>query len=113
MDCRYRMAVVAKLAVIVILDDPAFRLSRPSQKGDAALQAQCHPGRILMGRRHIGKTCPGCPLDPTRHTQSVRINRYWNDSGAGRHKCVARSEVTRLFQPDLITRVREKASAQF
>ena len=47
-----RVAVVAELGVVVVLDDEAVGVARPRDQRVAPLGGEHHAGRGLVGRRH-------------------------------------------------------------
>lgn len=70
------MAAVAKLAVVVVLDDPCAPLTGPVEQFDATLQCQCHASRALVRWRHYGQARLWIMLTPKFDVEAMII--HWH-----------------------------------
>ena len=83
---RYRQAVVMKLAVVIVLDDPGLLPVRQRQQRQAACQAERCAGWVLVRGRQINQTRVG---QGGVSTQAVAVHRDRRQGGSGADKSVS------------------------
>ena len=106
---RYRQAVVMKLAVVIVLDDPGLLPVRQRQQRQAACQAERCAGWVLVRGRQINQTRVG---QGGVSTQAVAVHRDRRQGGSGADKSVSCPGVTRLFHPDAVAAVQQQRGDQ-
>jgi hypothetical protein len=97
-------AAVSVLTVVIVLDDPAIVSVSPGQQFQAARQAHGHPGRVLVGRRHIGHpTILQLPKPAAIHP--LPIHRYAAQLATRQCKGVTGRPIARVFHSYAVARL--------
>ena len=71
----------------------------PVEEHDAALQAQGHPRRVLVGRRQVGQSSAAGPANTGLHLHPFVVDGDRRDGGAGQLESGARARVAGIFDP--------------
>src|SRR5205823_148749 len=103
-----RLARIAELAVVVVLDDPGVVARCPVEEGYAPLETERGAGRILMRRRDVGESRARRAADADVDAHSLAIDRHGRDRRAGEIERSARAEVARVFDPDGVAAIEQQ-----
>ena len=107
---RQRLADIAVLAVVVVLDHDGIRIRRPVEQFEAAGERHGHAGRVLPCRGHEGGARILRTFDAARHDEAFRINRHRSGRDAPQREDAPRRRVARFLEPDLVAWLQDRAS---
>ncbi len=96
---RQRPPVIAKLAVVVILEDPGPALLRPVEQRHAPRQAERDAERALMGRRHHRQPRLRRRQNTGGHVHALFIHRHGDRPDAGGQQQRTRDRIAGIFDP--------------
>ena len=105
-QCVDRPLAIAKLAVIVVLDDPGSVLPCPSQQRLAPADGQHATQRKLVRRRHIGEAYPVVPRQ-TCGIEAVRVHRHGEQRGPRGLETAPRHEVAGILEREGVPRIQQ------
>ncbi|CAJ1870794.1 hypothetical protein COCAGNCG_03231 [Aeromonas dhakensis] len=105
-------AVVAKLAVIVIFDDPGVAPLRPLQQRQSTRQAEGHPHRALVSGGDHRKPGLVGGLLTLADIHAVHVDRHRVQPQARLLQKLARMKIAWLFKPAQIPRSQQGAAHQ-
>ena len=107
MQALQRPRRVAKLAVIVVFDDPRAGLGCPLQERETAHQAHRHAERKLIGGRDVRQARVRCLPRCRGDVEALTVHADGNDPGARLRERAARARIPGFFEPDAIARVEQ------
>src|SRR5207245_3337768 len=101
---RERRAAIAKLAVVVVLEDRRLVAVGELEKLAAAPLRECDAGRALGRRRHVDELCRTDGEEPRQLLcpKPLVIDADADQIGGGCPEGERRTEVARLFEDDRV-----------
>ena len=106
------LALVAKLAVVVIFDDPRAGLAGPMQELKTTRGGHGDAEGILVRRSDKGSAGGATKLDAGGNVEAFGVDGNGNDAATGSHEDVAGEPVAGFFKPDGVAGIEEDASGK-
>src|SRR5262249_3506174 len=98
-----RVAAIAELAVVIVLDDPCARVGSPCQQFEPTGKRERDPQWTLVRWRNNCEAPLRRALNGKTSIEAVTVNRDWDNRCAGFCKRLASTEIAGILEPDGIS----------
>jgi hypothetical protein len=107
-----RVALVAELADVVVLDDPRADPGRPPEQGQPPLERHDDAAGELVAGRHVGQPRALRGRREPGRIEPARVHRHAQEAGAHRLEGNGRARVVRLLHHRAVARIEQDARDQ-